>query len=111
MRWMLARMRMMLATFVLLAISPWPTVAQTVTGAIGGVVRDSSGAVIPGVTIEASSPALIEKVRAAATDGEGIFKIENLAPGEYTVTFSLTGFTTLRREGLQLSSGVTVTVN
>jgi hypothetical protein len=102
---------MRLATFLLLAVSPSPTFAQTVTGAIGGTVRDSSGAVIPGVTVEASSPALIEKVRAAATDGEGIFKIENLAPGEYTVTFSLTGFTTLKREGIQLSSGVTATVN
>src|SRR5207244_1898189 len=80
-------------------------------GAIGGVVKDTSGAVLPGVTVEASSPALIEKVRLATTDGEGVYKIVNLQPGPYFVTFSLPGFSTVRREGIDLVVGVTATVN
>jgi hypothetical protein len=67
---------------------------------IAGAVRDSSGAVLPGVTVEAASPALIEKVRTAVTDGTGRYRIENLVPGTYTVTFTLPGFVTLVREGL-----------
>ena len=74
---------------------------------IAGLVSDASGAVLPGVTVEASSPALIEKVRTAVTDGNGRYRIENLFPGDYTVTFSLAGFATVRREGL-LVSGTTV---
>jgi hypothetical protein len=62
-----------------------------------GVVRDSSGALLPDVTVEASSPALIEKVRSAVTDSEGRYSIVNLVPGTYTVTFALTGFRTVRR--------------
>ena len=61
--------------------------------------RDASGAVLPGVTVEAASPALIEKVRTAVTDGTGRYRIEDLRPGDYTVTFSLAGFATVRREG------------
>ena len=78
---------------------------------IAGVVRDASGAVLPGVTVEASSPALIEKVRTAVTDGTGQFRLENLVPGTYTVTYGLPGFTTVQREGVQLQTGVTVTLN
>ncbi|MBI2185655.1 MAG: TonB-dependent receptor [Acidobacteria bacterium] len=78
---------------------------------ITGVVRDGSGAVLPGVTVEAASPALIEKVRAAVTDGQGLYRIVDLRPGTYTVTFTLTGFSTLRREGLELPSEFTATVN
>src|SRR5579871_5337266 len=66
---------------------------------IAGVVKDTTGAVLPGVTVEASSPALIEKVRSAVTDAAGQYKIVNLVPGTYTVTFTLTGFNTVRREG------------
>ena len=66
---------------------------------IAGVVRDASGAVLPGVTVEAASPALIEKVRVGVTDGQGVYRIVDLRPGPYTVTFTLTGFNTFRRTG------------
>ena len=78
---------------------------------ITGVVRDESGAVLPGVTVEAASPALIEKVRAAVTDGQGLYRIVDLRPGVYTVTFTLPGFRALKREGLELPSEFTATVN
>ena len=73
--------------------------------AITGVVRDASGAVLPGVTVEASSPALIEKVRSAITDSQGQYRIVDLGPGTYTVTFSLVGFSTFKREGIDLRRG------
>src|SRR5262245_552072 len=72
------------------------------TGAIAGVIKDTTGAVLPGVTVEAASPALIEKVRSAVTDGQGQYKIVDLRPGVYSVTFTLTGFKSVRREGLEL---------
>jgi hypothetical protein len=78
---------------------------------ITGVVRDTSGAVLPGVTVEASSPALIEKVRVAVSDGSGQYRIENLRPGPYTVTFTLGGFSSLRREGIQLTGTAVATVH
>src|SRR6266581_3373132 len=80
-------------------------------GDIAGVVKDASGAVLPGVTVEASSPALIERTRSAITDGQGQYKITSLRPGTYTLTFTLTGFTTVRRGGLELNTGVTLPVN
>src|SRR2546422_4117326 len=80
-------------------------------GSIAGVVKDTMGAVMPGVTVEASSPALIEKVRAVTTDAQGQYKIIDLRTGIYTVTFTLTGFNTLRREGIELSAAFTATVN
>jgi hypothetical protein len=85
--------------------------AQSQTGAIAGVVRDSSGAVIPGVTVEASSPALIERVRSVITDEQGLYRIVDLRPGLYTLTFTLAGFGTFRREGIELTTGFTATVN
>jgi hypothetical protein len=99
----------LVALACLLLVSPvaW---AQQASG-IAGVARDSSGAVLPGVTVEAASPALIEKVRTAVTDGEGRFNITDLRPGAYVVTFTLTGFNTFRREGIELVSGFTATVN
>ena len=81
------------------------------TSSIAGVVRDTSGAVMPGVTVEASSPALIEKVRTVVTDGLGQYKIVSLRPGVYTVTFSLPGFNTVKREDLSLTATFTATVN
>src|SRR5262245_35553985 len=78
---------------------------------IAGTVRDGSGAVLPGVAVEASSPVLIEKVRAATSDGSGQYRITNLLPGLYTVTFSLPGFSTLRREGVEVASEGTVPIN
>ena len=79
--------------------------------AIAGVVKDSTGAVLPGVTVEAASPALIEKTRAVVTDEHGEYKIVDLRPGAYVVTFSLPGFTTVKQEGIELPSSFTATIN
>jgi hypothetical protein len=81
------------------------------TSGISGVVKDTTGAVLPGVTVEAASPVLIEKVRSAVTDDQGVYRIVNLVPGTYTVTFSLTGFSTVKREGIALTSNFTATVD
>ena len=81
------------------------------TGAIAGVVKDASGAVLPGVTVEAASPALIEKVRSVVSDGSGNFKIVDLRPGTYSVTFTLPGFSTYKRDGVELSTGFTAQIN
>ncbi len=91
-----------------LVLSPATARAQS---AIAGVVKDSSGAVLPGVTVEASSPALIEGVRSAVTDGSGQYKIVNLRPGTYAVAFTLPGFNTVRREGVELPVNFTAPVN
>src|SRR5437016_874901 len=93
---------------VLLAAS---STAFAQTSAIAGVVKDSTGAVMPGVTIEASSPVLIEKVRSATTDERGQYKIVDLRPGTYTVSFTLPGFATVKREGIELSADFTAPVN
>ena len=85
--------------------------AQVLGGGIAGVARDTSGAVLPGVTVEAASPALIEKVRTVVTDGQGLYRIVDLRPGPYTVTFTLPGFSTFKREGIELAAGTTATVN
>src|SRR3954464_4178549 len=86
-----------------LLLVPRDAAAQGTSG-IGGVVKDSSGGVLPGVTVEATSSVLIEKVRTVTTDGEGQFKIVNLIPGVYTVTFTMQGFGTVKREGIELNS-------
>jgi hypothetical protein len=78
---------------------------------ITGVVKDTSGAVLPGVTVEASSPALIEKTRSVTTDGTGQYRIVDLRPGDYTVTFSLSGFNTSKREGVKLEGSFVATIN
>ena len=93
---------------LLLPAAAW---AQSETGNIAGVVRDSTGAVLPGVTVEAASPALIEKVRSVATNNQGLYRIVDLRPGPYTVTFTLPGFSTFKREGIELTTGFTATVN
>src|SRR5216117_232822 len=80
-------------------------------GSIVGLVKDASGAVLPGVTVEASSPALIEKVRSVVTDGTGQYRIQNLRPGTYSVTFTLPGFSTVKREGIELTGSFTASVN
>jgi hypothetical protein len=90
---------------------PASLLAQTGASGIAGLVRDSSGAVLPGVTVEASSPALIEKVRSAVSDGGGQYKIIDLRPGVYTVTFTLAGFNTLKREEVTLVANFTATIN
>jgi hypothetical protein len=85
--------------------------AQGQSGSISGVVRDTSGGVLPGVTVEASSPALIEKARTVVTDAQGRYQIVDLRPGTYTVSFTLPGFTVVRREGIALTASFTANVN
>jgi hypothetical protein len=87
-----------------------PTLAAGQTG-IQGLVTDSSGGAMPGVTVEAASPALIEKVRVAVTGDNGQYRILGLVPGVYTVTFSLGGFTPVKREGIQLVQDFTAPIN
>ena len=91
-----------------LCLLPGTALAQS---AFTGVVKDDTGAVLPGVTVEASSPALIEKSKSTVTDGSGAYRLVDLRPGVYTVTFSLEGFSTVKREGIELSSDFTMTMN
>jgi hypothetical protein len=98
------KLALLLAAVVLF---PVVTNAQTITG----VVRDASGAILPGVTVEASSPALIEKVRSAVTDGSGQYRLDSLVAGIYSVTYTLPGFSTVKRDGVEVQTGVTVTLN
>src|SRR5438046_2631296 len=90
-------------------IAPQLSFAQA-TG-IAGVVKDASGAVLPGVTVEAASPALIERVRTATTDSQGQYKIVDLRPGIYSVSFTLPGFATVKREGIDLPANFTAQIN
>src|SRR2546427_11178929 len=99
-----------LTTTILLVFMPAIASAQA-GAALTGVVTDSSGAVLPGVTVEARSPALIEQVRSAVTDEAGRYRIVDLRPGTYAVTFALPGFTTVTREGIELSGTFIATVN
>ncbi len=97
-----------LGVCVVLLCMAAPAFAQAT---ITGVVRDSSGAVLPGVTVETSSPALIEKVRTAVTDSTGQYRVVDLRPGLYTVTFTLTGFNTFVRNEIPLEGVIVATVN
>jgi hypothetical protein len=97
-------------TLVFVSVLAVPAIASA-QSAIGGAVRDTTGAVLPGVTVEASSPVLIEKTRAVATDAAGQYKIIDLRPGVYTVTFTLTGFNTVRREGIEVAAETTAQVS
>src|SRR5262245_51316286 len=104
----MSRFRLPLLLLTWLALVPSAAYAQA---SITGVVRDTSGAVLPGVTVEAASPALIEKVRSVVTDGTGQYRVENLRPGTYTLTFTLPGFNTFKREGIELTGTFTASVN
>jgi hypothetical protein len=99
---------MSVAVLAVLIVAPSSALAQAV---IAGVVTDASGAVLPGVTVEATSPALIEKLRSVVTDGAGQYRIEDLRPGTYAVVFSLTGFSQVRREGVELTGSFTATID
>ena len=97
-----------LATFVVACLLPSLAFAQ---GSITGIVKDASGAVLPGVTVEAASDVLIEKARTALTDAAGQYRVVDLRPGTYAVTFTLPGFKTVRRDGIELAGSFTATVN
>src|SRR5262245_63431207 len=99
--------RSLVMLFVFALLIPIVVSAQT----ISGTVTDASGAVMPGVTVEASSPALIEQTRTVVTNEAGRFSIVNLRPGTYVVTFTLAGFRTVKRDGIVLTSDFTATVN
>ncbi len=102
----LARVALMLVGFVALV----PVVAHA-QASIAGVVRDASGGVLPGVSVEASSPTLIEKTRTVVTDGNGQYRIIDLRPGTYAVTFTLSGFSTVRREAIELTGSFVATID
>jgi hypothetical protein len=98
--------------FAVLGLIPTSALAQGAsTATIAGVVRDSSGAVLPGVTVEAASPALIEKVRSTVSDERGQYRLPELRPGTYTLTFALAGFATVKNEGLELRTNFTATID
>src|SRR6476659_8988020 len=101
-----------LAAIASLALSATGAFAQaSSSGSIAGVVRDTTGAVLPGVTVEAASPVLIEKTRSVVTDGSGQYRIIDLRPGIYTVTFTLGGFATVIREGVDLPATFTANID
>jgi hypothetical protein len=106
----MTRSRILKLFVVALACLALPTTARA-QSAFAGVVKDATGAVLPGVTVEASSPALIEKVRSVTTDANGAYKIENLRPGTYTLTFNLPGFSTVKKDAIELQSNFTSTIN
>src|SRR5260370_37947634 len=93
------------ACLVVLLLTPSFAQAQS---AIEGVVKDSSGAVMPNVTIEASSPALIERSKIATTNGQGRYTVLDLRPGTYSVTFRAEGFKTQRRDNIDVPANVTI---
>ena len=97
-----------LGLFACLVLLPTVAFAQA---SITGVVKDTSGAVLPGVTVEVASPALIEKTRSAVSDGTGQYRIVDLRPGTYSVSFTLTGFSTVKREGIELTGSFTASIN
>jgi hypothetical protein len=103
--------RMSIVLVVAVTLVVFLPLAASAQGAFSGVVRDPSGAVLPGVTVEASSPVLIEQVRSVVTDEQGRYTIVDLRPGTYKMTFSLTGFSTLVRDGVELPANVTVPMN
>jgi hypothetical protein len=100
--------RRSVAALVVVLLLPAAAFAQA---AITGVVRDNTGGVLPGVTVEAASPALIEKVRTVVTDATGQYRIVDLRTGTYSVTFALPGFSTVKREGLELSGDFVATIS
>src|SRR5687768_15205453 len=102
--------RITLVSAGLVCLLAWPTAAHA-QSAIAGVVKDSTGLVLPGVNVEASSDALIEKTRSVVTDESGQYRIVDLRPGVYSLTFTLTGFNTVIREKVELGADFTASIN
>src|SRR6266496_2132391 len=102
--------RLLLSACALACVLALPTTAHA-QSAFAGIVKDTTGAVLPGVVVEASSPVLIERVRSVATDSNGAYRIENLRPGTYTITFSLAGFSNVKKDAIELPSNFTSTIN
>jgi len=106
------RSRIPWALFCVLGVTGWLLPASAAAQAsLAGVVRDTSGAVLPGVTVEAASPVLIEKVRSAITDGAGQYRLTELPPGRYTITFTLPGFSVVQRQEVQIGGVGVITIN
>src|SRR5688572_16406012 len=108
---MLKRIRPSSAFFLVALVCVLVPSTAYAQAAITGVVRDASGGVLPGVTVAAASPVLIEKVRSVVTDASGQYRIVDLRPGVYSVTFELPGFSTVKREGVELSGTFVATIN
>jgi hypothetical protein len=104
-------MRVCVRVFLVLACLVAVQSTAWAQATIAGSVKDSSGAVLPGVTVEAASPALIEKVRTTTTDGSGRYRIEDLRPGTYSVTFTLPGFVTIKRDGVIVSGTAVIAID
>src|SRR5437870_7204930 len=96
------------AAFAAIVLLPNAARAQS---AFAGIVKDATGAVMPGVTVEAASPALIEQSKSVVSDASGAYKIIDLRPGTYTLTFTLAGFAAVKKEGIELPSNFTSTIN
>src|SRR5471032_1940771 len=107
----MAHVRVLLLVAVAFLLLPPVAHAQTQNAGLGGVVRDPAGVPIAAVTVEEASPALIEKTRSVTTDGQGQYKITDLVPGTYSVTFRGPGFTSQRQENIELAASFTGTVN
>jgi hypothetical protein len=105
---MTAARRVLLLCLACALAAPVTAFAQ---GAFAGVVKDASGAVLPGVTVEARSPALIEGARSVVTDSNGQYRVVDLRPGVYTLVFTLTGFSSVRRDGLELTGARVVSID
>ena len=102
---MFKRILIVLSALVVLPASAYAQASLT------GVVKDTSGAILPGVTVEAASPVLIEKVRTAVTDSSGQYRIVDLRAGTYSLTFTLPGFSSVKRDGIELEGSFTAVVN
>jgi hypothetical protein len=104
-------MRRLRGAFLFLAcVVLFPALAHA-QAALSGVVRDNTGAVLPGVTVEATSPVLIERSRTAVTDGAGQYRITELQPGTYTLTFTLSGFSVVKREAIEVRGSGVIPIN
>src|SRR5438309_7111499 len=106
----MTKSRILSSALVVAAVLLLPSIARA-QSAFAGLLKAATAAVQPGVTVEAASPALIEQVRSVTTDANGAYRIENLRPGTYTLTFSLPGFATVKKEAVELQSNFTATIN